>query len=104
MWLVMYEEVSLSNIYFPIDSQVYVFIPVVDGIHISEIYNIDPGMEQVVRSYGSWKKNRDPTRLMLDPSPLFERRNNLMGLKLYAETLPEAPFAIVNLEDLATQN
>ena len=41
---------------------------------------------------------------MLDPSQLFERRNDLMGLKVYAETMPEAPFAIVDFEDLAAQN
>ena len=57
VWLVMAEDRSLSNIYFPIDSQVYVFIPLVDGINISEIYNIDLSMKQEVRSYGSWKEN-----------------------------------------------
>ena len=46
------------------------------------------------------KENRDPTRLMLDPSSLFERRKDLMGLKLYAETMPEVPLAVVDLEDL----
>ena len=78
VWLVMSEDCSLSSIYFPIDSQVYAFKPVVDGIKISEIYNIDPSMKQVVRSYGSWRDKRNPTRLMLDPSPLFERRNDLI--------------------------
>ena len=96
-FLLKNESLGLNDIYFPINSHVFTFVPDPMEVQIFEIYNIDRGMEQMVKNYGTWN-----SRLIVDPLPIYERRKNLMGYVFSAETMPEPPYVIVNFDNLAT--
>ena len=98
VWLIRSSGLHSGSIYLPIDSQIYTFKEVDDVILVNEIYDIDPAMETVVNSYGSWNESRTK-RLKLNDLPLFERRRDLMGYTFLAETMPEAPYVTVSYDD-----
>ena len=74
VWLVQMKVADIGSVYFPIDSQVYMFNRAPEKITIQEVYSIDQGLEQIARNLGSWSEARKEMRLSVDPMPFFERR------------------------------
>ena len=77
----------MKNLTFPFDSQVYSLFEEKDTVEVNEHYNIR-NMEQIVQSIGFWNN----TGISISEKNLYGRRKNLHGLKIRAETMPEAPY------------
>ena len=86
VFLTNLEESEIKDLVFPIDSQVYSFHGVNDMIEVKEHYNI-ANQSQNVKKIGWWKENN----LFFTNHSLLERRNNLNGLQIRAETLADHP-------------
>ena len=89
IFLLSFEKLSLKNLVFSINSQVYTFYQVNETIEVTEHYNIG-NQSQTVRKIGTWNNSR----LFLIPTSLLERRQNLNGLTIRAETMPESPWML----------
>ena len=83
IFLIYLEANSLKNITFPINSQLYSFHKVNGIIELNEHYNIG-NQKQTINIVGSWQNGN----ISLTRASLLERRKNLNGLQLKAETLP----------------
>ena len=99
IWLVLDQEKKLpgTKIHFPIDSQVHTFRQQsLSRIVIEEVYQISQTSETIVLPYGSWDQDQD---LIVSLEPLEERRQDLQGLVLRGQTLPEPPYTAVEMEN-----
>ena len=96
-WLIKTQTKKLKNMFFPIDSQVFTFHWSKTELIIEEVYSLDYTMEQLVRSLGRWSQTNG---LVLSPLPLFERRKDFLGYQIKAETMPDEPYIIVNINNL----
>ena len=96
-WLIETQSKKLENLFFPIDSQVFTFHWLKNGLVIEEVYSVDYMMEQLVKNIGGWNQTNG---LVLNPLPLFERRKDFLGYQIKAEAMAEPPYVIVNMSNL----
>ena len=100
IWLVFDQEKRLpsAQIHFPIDSQVNTFRQEESSerIVVEEVYQVSQTSRTLVLPYGSWTQGEE---LTVTPAPLEERRKDLQGLVLRGQTLPEPPYASVEMKD-----
>ena len=94
-WLMMSEDATLGDVFFPIDSQVFTFMKE-DVVKIREVYKIDENMGQTVKEFGTWTDNE----LVFDDLPIFERRKDFEGYRFHGETMVEPPYIYGDNEDL----
>ena len=87
IFLINLKENYIKDSSFPINSQVYSFHEVAGMIKIKEHYNIG-NQSQTIQSIGRWQNSK----LFLTYQSLLERRKNLNGLQIRAETLSEYPY------------
>ena len=97
LWLVRTSVSLLGDLFFPIDSQVFIFTEAGPGIEITEVYSVDRDMEVLVKPLGSWSNSQG---LVMDPHPLFERRKDFCGYEFQAETMHEPPYVVADMEKL----
>ena len=100
IWLLFDEEKRLqaaTQIHFPIDSQVFTFRQESSArIVVEEMYQVSQNSKTLVLPYASWTLGED---LLVTPVPLEERRKDLQGLVLRGQTLPELPYASVEVKN-----
>ena len=96
-WLIETQSKKLENMFFPINSQVFTFHWLKNGLVIEEVYSVDYMMEQLVKNIGGWNQTNG---LVLNPLPLFERRKDFLGYQIKAEAMAEPPYVIVNMSNL----
>ena len=87
-WLVEGEEREFESLYFPVDSQVYIFSNRNDRILINEIYKIDAELPQLSLRFGGWS----PEALFVTKQSIFERRKNMYGYKFRSTMGIELPY------------
>ena len=88
LWLILDEKSQLHDVYFPIDSQVFTFRKIgKQEIQIEEVYSVTPRSEILHLPYGRWIQDKG---LIVNKAPLEERRKDLQGLVLRAETIPRS--------------
>ena len=99
IFLLKMEEAELKTMFFPINSHVYSYTERSDRnmeIDIKEHYNIgkyenyNTWHPQIVTHIGKWRN----FELDLTKIPLLERRQDLKGLVIKAETMPESPWMV----------
>ena len=87
-WLVEGEVQDFKDLYFPVDSQVYVFNRKIDKINVNEIYKIDPKRPQLSLKFGTWTSDL----LIITKVPFFERRKDMFGYEFRSQLGDEMPF------------
>ena len=93
-WLVQGNVEELEDLYFPVDSQVYVFTMEDLRIKIREVYKIGPKLPQLSLEFGSWTSDLLTTTKV----PFFERRKNMYGYQFKSKMGNEMPFQGVKKE------
>jgi hypothetical protein len=88
-FLFNFEESDIQDLTFPFDSEVYSYTEENGTKAIKEHYNIGKH-KQIVEKIGFWNQ----TDLVLTSDSLVNRRRNLHGLEILAETMPEPPYAV----------
>ena len=87
-WLVEGEDEEFKDLYFPVDSQMYVFKKRKENIIIKEIYKIDPKRPQLSLRFGTWSSKM----LITNKMSFFERRKNMFGYEFTAQLGLELPY------------
>ena len=87
-WLVEGEDQEFKDLYFPVDSQVYVFKREIEKIYVNEIYKIDPKRPQLSLKFGTWTSDL----LIITKVPFFERRKNMYGYQFTSQLGEEMPY------------
>ena len=80
---------EMSYLVFPINSQVFSYQELDNQIIVQEHYNIG-NQAQTVHTIGWY----DSSQLVFTSQSLLQRRKDLNGLQLHAETLPEYPWTL----------
>ena len=93
-WLVEGDDDEFKGLYFPVDSQVYVFKKDDGIININEIYKIEPKRPQLSLKFGIWSSDL----LIITKVPFFERRKNMFGYEFRSQLGIEMPYQGVKLE------
>ena len=93
-FLLNLEEQFIQDFAFPFNSEVYSYTEKNGTIDIKEHYNIHKN-QQIVEKIGYWN-NSD---MVITEHSLVNRRRNLHGLEILAETMAEPPYAVFEEKD-----
>ena len=88
-WLVLDEKNQLDDVHFPIDSLVFAFrASGKDEIEIEEVYSVTSTSKILHLASGRWLIGKG---LSVNKAPLEERRKDVQGLVLRAQTIHQPP-------------